>query len=101
MRCKVCGRDFIARRSDALYCGQNCRKRASRKRERINQNAARLSHDLSDMAELLANPEYSDQARGALLELLAQISNSLVTTAAVTEKSTWNKRDAGDGHITR
>lgn len=102
MRCKVCGRDFIAHRSDALYCGQNCRKRASRKRERIHQDAARLSHDLSAMADLMANPEYSDQARGALLELLAQISNSLlVTPAVVTQKSTWNKRDAGDGHITR
>lgn len=95
MRCKVCGQDFTAHRSDALYCGQNCRKRASRKGQRINQDAARLSHDLSEMAELLSNPDYSDRARGVLLELLAQISNSLlVTPASVTEKTGAPKRDA-------
>jgi hypothetical protein len=35
MPCLECGQNFSTRRCDAKYCSQNCRKQASRRKEKV------------------------------------------------------------------
>lgn len=42
MPCWECGDNFSARRDDAKYCGPNCRKKANRRKTRV-QEAAQIA----------------------------------------------------------
>lgn len=41
MPCMECGQNFSARRTDAMYCGPSCRKKANRRKAQV-QEAAQL-----------------------------------------------------------
>jgi hypothetical protein len=84
-RCKMCSQKLIGKRRDSKYCGANCRKRASRWAQRLNQDAREVAWRIRSLQEFLDDEEHKARAVGVLHELRAQIDDMLgVTIAAVT-----------------
>ena len=46
MPCMECGKTFTAARDDACFCGPSCRKKASRRKERIQQALVNAMRDI-------------------------------------------------------
>ena len=46
MPCMECGKTFTAARDDACFCGPSCRKKASRRKERVQQALVNAMRDI-------------------------------------------------------
>lgn len=82
LHCLECKRSFKAHRSDARFCSQNCRKQASRRKERTRRMARNAINCLLSIQRMVR--DYPDVGIVASLEV-EKIQNTLnVTLAAVT-----------------
>lgn len=78
--CKVCGNGFTAHRSDAKYCGPNCRKTYSRKRQGMKREKRRAIDAIREL-RILAGDDPK------LLDLASRLEDEIaVTLAGVTDK---------------
>lgn len=82
--CLECKRSFYAARDDAKFCGQNCRRQASRRKDRARRIASAAITALDQMRRLVK--DYPDVGIVASLELERVKSSLSVTIAAVTPK---------------
>lgn len=81
--CLECKHKFTAR-TDAKFCGPNCRKQASRRKERTRRMASNVISALANIERMVR--DYPDVAIVASLEI-ERIRNRLnVTLAGVTPK---------------
>lgn len=85
--CKQCKQPFSANRSDAMFCGANCRKAHQRKRKQVDIDGKRLLGALRAYALHVHDDDVKEIALGWLMQIAHQPALS-VTLAAVTDKST-------------
>jgi hypothetical protein len=71
--CKQCGRTFEASRYDAKFCGQNCRKAHSRKRENADKDGKTLFYSLQRYAQLRSDDDLRGVVEGWLIQIKEMI----------------------------
>lgn len=83
--CQECGYPLPeGKRSDTRFCGQNCRKQASRRKDRIRRMASKAIAEIETIKRFMN--KYPDCGIVAALELERIASVANVTLAAVTDK---------------
>lgn len=72
-KCLECGTEIPWNyRSDKKYCGDNCRKRASRRSENLEKVASTVKLEIHAIAQLLSDERYRKQAMQLLEEITAE-----------------------------
>lgn len=99
-KCLECGKEIPwSDRSDKKYCGQNCRKRASRRAESMTKQAHAALRLIQDIAGQTSDKRYRDHAL-RLLDELQLFIGATVTTAAVTIQD-HDSRDTRRSHTSQ
>jgi uncharacterized Zn finger protein (UPF0148 family) len=99
--CKICGAPLNNKRSDAIYCSVNCRKKASRWAAQLNQAASDIASRIRGVQEYLDDDEQQPRAAEVLKELRSQIDDMLnVSRSMGTDDRGAGaaNRTSGEGH---
>lgn len=84
-KCVECLMEFQPKRKDAKFCGQNCRKRHSRRKESMRREMFKAMSHIDTIKWFMERHE--DLAELGL-ELLSKLEGKVrVTVAAVTDKN--------------
>lgn len=88
--CEICGKEFVAQRSDARFCTATCRKRNSRRKESIERTGSNI---LASISALNRDREKHPD----LAPLIDEIRAAIVDWAS----APGDKRDNGKRHDNR
>ena len=80
MECMVCGNEFEARRSDALYCSDVCRQR----RKRVTDNSVTDNLAVTDKSISMDEPCEVFSGDGAHLDLVKDLGINLGRDLGIT-----------------
>lgn len=81
MTCDQCGREFESGRQHTKYCGPNCRKAASRRKEQIRRSANKA------IAEIRAIQSYTKKYEGLEMVGAVELERILSELQSVTAAS--------------